>query len=115
MKGKTVSAYTDSETASRVAGIAKLEHRPPARIAGMALKWFVSLPPEAREALWQIEALGDEDDLAEVRREMTRTLLNVRYNIARRQVLAEMNVEGLGELETEDDSLAAAVNLTHDE
>lgn len=112
MAGKTISAYTDPETANRVAYIAKLEHRPQAQIAGMALKLFVSLPSQARAALWQIEALGNDADLEEVMREITRTLLHAQYKIAHRQVLEQMEVENLGQLDTEDEILSAAVKLT---
>ncbi len=111
MAGKTVSAYTDPETASRVAYIAKLEHRPPSQIAGMALKLFVGLPTEARTALRQIEALGNEADLEEVMHEITRTLVHVQYKVAHRQVLEQMKVDNLGQLETEDEILSAAVTL----
>lgn len=115
MAGKTISAYTDPETASRVAYIAKLEHRPPAQIAGMALKLFVGLPTEARAALWQIEALGNDADLEEVMRELTRTLLHAQYKVAHRQVIEQMKVEDLGQLETEDEIFSAAVTLTRND
>jgi len=64
MAGKTISAYTDAETASHVAQLAKLQHLPQAQIAGLALKFFVRLPKEAHDALRQIEALGSPADLA---------------------------------------------------
>jgi hypothetical protein len=112
MAGKTISAYTDSETASRVAYIAKLEHRPPAQIAGMALKLFVGLSSEARAALCQIQALGNDGDLEEVMGEITRTLLLAQYKIAHRQVIEQMQVDKLGQLETEDEILSAAVTMT---
>lgn len=115
MAGKTISAYTDSETASRVAYIAKLEHRPQAQIAGMALKLFVGLPTEARAALWQIEALGNDTDLEEVMDNITRTILHAQYKIAHRQVIEQMKVENLEALETEDEILSTAVNLTRDD
>lgn len=50
MSGKTISAYTDEKTAKSVAEIASLEQRKASQIAGMALKLFVKLPPEARAA-----------------------------------------------------------------
>ncbi len=77
MAGKTISAYTDSETASRVGTIAKVEQRSQAQIGGMALKLFVSLPKEVREALWQIETMGNEQDWESLINEVTRTVLNV--------------------------------------
>ncbi len=112
MAGKTISAYTDAQTASRVADLARLEQRPPAQIAGMALKFFVGLPKEARDALRQIEALGSPDDLEETKREIARALLHIQYKVAHRQILKHAEVENLEQMETEDDILSAAVHLT---
>jgi hypothetical protein len=112
MAGKTISAYTDSETALRVGAIAKVEQRTQAQIGGMALKLFVSLPKEAREALWQIETIGNGQDWESLMNEVTRTVLNVQYRLASEQVIEEMKVEKLGDLDSEDDILQAAVNLT---
>lgn len=51
----------------------------------------------------------------EVMRALTRTLLHAQYKVAHRQVLEQMPVENLGQLETEDEILSAAVTLTrHD-
>jgi len=44
--------------------------------------------------------------------EVTRTILNVRYKLASEQVIEQMNVEKLGDLDSEDEILQAAVNLT---
>lgn len=115
MAGKTISAYTDSETAKSVAYLAKLEHRTPAQIAGMALKLFVSLPAPARNAWCQINALGNKVDREEVAHEITLALLNAQYKIAQRQVVSQIEIEDSELLETEDDLLSAAINLTADE
>ncbi len=115
MAGKTISAYTDTDTAESVAHLAKLEHRTQAQIAGMALKFFVVLPTSARTAWYQINALGDQVDLEEVTREITRTLINAQYKIAQRQVVEQMKIENSEQLETEDDLISAAVTLTSDE
>ncbi|MUG95988.1 hypothetical protein F7734_28020 [Scytonema sp. UIC 10036] len=112
MAGKTISAYIDAKTASRVDYISKLEQRPTSQVAGMALKFFVGLPSEARAALLQIEALGSPEDMEEVNREITRTLLHIQYKVVHRQVIDHMKVENLEQLETEEDILSAAVDLT---
>lgn len=114
MAGKTISAYTDSETASRVGAIAKVEQRTQAQIGGMALKLFVFLPKEAREALWQIETMGNLQDWESLMNEVTRTILNFQYKLASGQVIEQMNVEKLGDLDSEDEILTAAVNLTRE-
>ena len=115
MAGKTISAYTDSETASRVGIIAKVEQRTQAQIGGMALKLFVSLPKEAREALWQIETIANGQDWESLMNEVTRTILNVQYRLASQQVIEQMKVEKLENLDSEDEILQTAVNLTGDE
>ena len=114
MAGKTISAYTDSETASRVGIIAKVEQRTQAQIGGMALKLFVSLPKEAREALWQIETIANGQDWESLMNEVTRTILNVQYRLASQQVIEQMKVEKLENLDSEDEILQTAVNLTGD-
>lgn len=111
MAGKTISAYTDAHTAESVAYLAKTEHRTPAQIAGMALKFFVNLPPAARNAWCQIDALGDDHDRQRLADEITRTLLNLQYDLAHKQLVSQIDIDSL-ELESEDDFLAAAVQLT---
>ena len=113
MAGKTISAYTDSDTADAVAYLAKVEHRTPAQIASMALKFFVSLPAPARNAWCQIDALGEPEDRKRAISEITRALLNVQYDIAQQQVVSQMKLDT--QLESEDDLLAAAVELTQNE
>ena len=112
MAGKTISAYTDEETSVRVAHLARLENRKKAQIAGMALKFYVELPAEARAAWQEIEAIGSAAEREETLREITRTLLHAKYKLAYQQVMNHLKVEGLDQLETEDDILAAAVALT---
>jgi hypothetical protein len=43
---------------------------------------------------------------------IARTIVDARYRIAHERALAEMKIEHLEPLATEDDFLAAAVNLT---
>jgi predicted transcriptional regulator len=112
MNGKTISAYTDTETAQRIEGIAKREHRKKAQIAGSALKFFVNLPEEARTAWRQIEAMGTPEEIEQISQDIARTLLNAQYEMAHKQVIQEISTEHLGSLETEDDLLHVAVSLT---
>jgi hypothetical protein len=95
MIGKTISAYIDVETAQRIEAIAVLEQRKKAQVAGMALKFFAALPDEARAAWIQLSSGSPSQ-----------------YDLVHQQVLAEMQVEGLGNLATEDDILDVAVSLT---
>ena len=115
MTGKTISAYTDLDTAQRLEWIAKREQRRKAQIAGAALKLFVNLPEPARTAWHQLEALGSSEDLDRVSQELTRVLLHAQYEMAQRQLVSEMKPDPTLELETEDDLLNAAVSLTSSE
>jgi hypothetical protein len=112
MAGKTISAYTDAETANRVETIAQREHRKKAQIAGAAVKFFVGLPEEARTAWRHIEALGTPDEIEQISQEIAQTLLQGQYAMAHKQVVQELNTEHLGKLETEDEILDAAIALT---
>lgn len=112
MTGKTISAYTDTDTATRIEWIATREHRKKAQIAGSAVKLFVNLPEEARTAWRQIEALGTPDEIERISQDIARALLHAQYAMAQKQVIQEMTTEHLGALETEDDLLSIAVALT---
>jgi hypothetical protein len=109
-KGKTISAYTDEQTALRVGELATQEQRKPAQIAGAALKLYVQLPPEAREAFRAIEQQGGPA-LELMRREVTRALLNAQYDWAKQQAIQSMKAPAV-EFKSEDELLAEAVRLT---
>jgi predicted transcriptional regulator len=112
MKGKTISAYTDQETAELLNYLAKIEQRSPSQIAAIALKFFVKLPATARESWYQIETLGEQAQKEAVIEQITRSLINMQYEISQRKIVDQMNIETLEPLETEDDILAAALKLT---
>ena len=81
MAGRTVSAYTDEATATKVAEMAKLEDRSPAQIAAAALRFYVRLPSCARDAWRTIEA-ADDDAIDEAAWAAGRALLNQQYDRA---------------------------------
>ena len=112
MEETTISAHVDIATASRINNLAKTEQRQTSEIAEMALKFFLSLPPEARTALWQIEALASPDDFEQITREIARALLHAQYKVAHEQIMTHIKVDNLDQLETEDDILAAAIAVT---
>lgn len=112
MAGKTISAYTDTETANRIETIAQREHRKKAQIAGTAVKFFVGLPEEARTAWRQIEALGTPAEIEQISQDIARTLLHAQYAMAHKQIVQELKTEPLGNMETEDQLLDAAISLT---
>ena len=112
MAGKTLSAYADEATARRVDELAAAEDRTTSQVAAAALRFWVQLPPEAHAALRQVERGGTAGDLERISRDVARALLHAQYDVAQRRVVAAMDVEALGPLESEDDILAAAVHLT---
>jgi predicted transcriptional regulator len=107
---ETISAYTDAETARRVRELADQEQRKQAQIAGAALKLYVQLSPEAREAWRAIEQQG-APALALMQQEVTRALLHVQYTWAQQQA-AEAMGQPTVPLASEDELLAEAVRLT---
>lgn len=113
MAGKTISAYTDEETASMVEHISKLEQRKPSQIAAAALAFYVRLPVEAHAALRRLEAIGAPEDLNLMLREVTRAISNASYNAAVRQSGPRVREQFGSALATEDDILGTAVLMSH--
>lgn len=109
MAARTISAYADEKTAGVVERIAQLEDRSPAQIAAAALRFYVRLPAEAHAAFRRVEKLGTDRDMDALAREITRKTLDAEWEVAHRQLVAEMTVEGGA---SEDDILAEAVRLT---
>lgn len=114
MAGRTVSAYADEATASRIAHLAKIEDRSPAQIAAAALRLYVGLPTVAHDAFRQIEAMESPQMLDDVQREITRTMLHTLYEDASRRIVESMRRNGIGDNigDSEDEILAEAVRLT---
>jgi hypothetical protein len=112
MSGVTVSAHTSKEIVERLDTIAKAERRNRSQVVGMALDLFVGLPPSVRDAWLKISTTGSEQQLKTLMDKMARTIIDAQYQAAHAQVMTEMQIEQLEPLGTEDEILAAAVNLT---
>jgi hypothetical protein len=112
MPGKTISAYTDEETAKLVAELARLEHRKPSQIAAAALAFYARLPSEAHSTLRSLETLGDAGEYDRMLREVTRAILAVGYHSSVRRMLPPIREAYPDSLGTESDILAEAVRLT---
>lgn len=112
MAGKTISAYIDERIARRIEYLAEVEHRKVSQLAAAALSLYTALPREAHAALRQVEALGGKEDLERVTRQMARVLLDAQYEVARRGVVEDMDLSGLGALGSEEAILEAATRLT---
>jgi predicted transcriptional regulator len=112
MSGVTVSAHTSKEIAERIDTIAKTERRNRSQVVGMALDLFVGLPPSVREAWLKISTTGSEQQLKTLMDKMARSIIDAQYQAAHAQVIAEMQIEHLEPLDTEDEIMVAAINLT---
>jgi hypothetical protein len=113
MSGRTISAYTDEATATRLAYLAKIEDRSPAQIAAAALRFYTGLPPEAHQALRRIEAMESPELLSSLQREVTRTVLHALFDGAEGRMVKRAEEGGVADTaSTEDDLLAEAVRLT---
>ncbi|WP_309734649.1 hypothetical protein [Chamaesiphon sp. OTE_75_metabat_556] len=112
MSGVTVSAHTSKEIVDRLDTIAKAERRNRSQVVGMALDLFVGLPPSVREAWLKISTTGSEQQLKTLMDKMARTIIDAQYQAAHTQVIAEMQIEQLEPLSTEEEILAAAANVS---
>ncbi|HEX6748229.1 MAG TPA: hypothetical protein VF092_13115 [Longimicrobium sp.] len=112
MPGKTISAYTDEETAKLVEHIALVEQRKPSQIAAAALAFYVRLPIEAHAALRRLEALAAPEHLTLMRREVTRAISDASFDAAMDSMAPAINERYGDRLQTEEEILAEAVRLT---
>lgn len=112
MAGKTISAYTDAETASMVEHISRLEQRKPSQIAAAALALYVRLPVEAHAALRRLEAIGTPEDVNLMLREVTRAISNASYSAAVRQSGPRVREHFGSALQSDDDILRTAVLMS---
>jgi hypothetical protein len=112
MPGVTVSAHTSQEIVDRIDSIAKAERRNRSQVVGMALDLFVELPPSVREAWLKASTTSSRQQMKALMDNIARTIVDAQYQAAHTQVMEQMQIEHLEPLNTEDDLLAAAVNIT---
>jgi hypothetical protein len=111
MAGKTLSAYVSEEVAENVALEARREDRSPAQIAGLALRFFVSLPRDARASLASLYNLGTQDECRQAVNEVARALNVAEFEMTCRRMA---NVAGklVADEASKDEIDQAAVDLT---
>jgi hypothetical protein len=109
--GKSLSAYVSEEVAESVALEARREDRSPAQIAGLALRFFISLPRDARASLVSLYNLGTQDECRQATNEVARAV-----NVAEFEMTCRRMAGAAGKLvandASEDDLDQAAVELT---
>lgn len=111
MAGKTISAYTDEETAALVAELARVEQRTPSQIASAALKLYARLPPRAHDSLRRLEANGAPEDFNLMLREITRAISNASFDAASRKIGSAFADAYGDDLHTDEEIEAEAVRL----
>jgi predicted transcriptional regulator len=105
MAGRTISAYVDENVAARVAALAEREDRPPAQIAGHAIRFYTSLSSDARNAIRTVEKAGSPDEMRWVMNEVMRVLFRAEMKVVQREMAAEMGEDRINaatEAEIED-------------
>lgn len=112
MAGKTISMHATEETARLIEHIARVEDRSPSQIASAALNFYLQLPSEAHSALRYVQGLGTDEDVDRVSRKIARLLLDAQFEVAEQRLVASMSSLGLDRLESEDDIIAEANELT---
>jgi hypothetical protein len=111
MAGKTLSAYVSEEVADNVALEARREDRSPAQIAGLALRFFVSLPRDARASLASLYNLGTQDECRQAVNEVARALNIAEFEMTCRR-LAGAAAKLVADDVSEDELDQVAVELT---
>src|SRR4051794_1159725 len=86
MPGKTISAYTNEETAKLVAELARMENRRPSQIASEAIALYVRLPSQIHASLRHVQGSGSAEAVNLMLREVSRAITNASYDL----VLDEM-------------------------
>jgi hypothetical protein len=111
MAGKTISAYVSDEIADNVALEAKREERSPAQIAALALRFFISLPRDARASLVALDNLGSPDERRQALNEVARALNIAEFDMTCRRMADHANTLVPGNT-SESDLDRIAVELT---
>jgi hypothetical protein len=88
MAGRTISAYVSDDIADHVALEAKREERSPAQIAALALRFFISLPRDARASLVALDNLGTLDERRQALNEVARVLNIAEFDMTCRRMAA---------------------------
>lgn len=112
MKGKTLSAHVDIETAERITSLSKRENRSLSQMASASIKLGSLLPPNAWSVLLQLTNTANLAQWQDITQDITRVLLHHQYKLAEDQISKNIDSHWLETLKTEDDILSASIELT---
>lgn len=111
-KNQTISAHVAATTVAKIDQLAKLENRSRSQMTEAVIELGGNLPHEAWSALFQVKALGTEENWLALQQDLVRTLLDHRYRLLQQRMRSQVDSPWLESLETEEDILAAALELT---
>lgn len=111
MPGKTISAYTDEETARLVAELARTENRKPSQIAAEAIALYVRLPSQVHASLRYVQANGSPEHHNLMLRELSRAIVNASFDLVMDEMVPHMQELYGDRLQTEEEIDAEAVRL----
>ncbi|MBR8827101.1 MAG: hypothetical protein DSM107014_04205 [Gomphosphaeria aponina SAG 52.96 = DSM 107014] len=114
MARKTLCAQVDLETAKRIDALSQLENRSLSEIASASIFLGSILPPEVWEQLWKLKTNGSQEDWEEIAHLFARSLLEHQYKKTSEKITQQFDAQWLDTLETEEDLLNAAIELTKD-
>jgi len=86
MAGRTISAHVDNDLADTVEGMARREDRKVGHITSAALRFYMSLTPEAQASLRMIESIGTPDEQRRVMMDVINVLARHGFMIAQRDL-----------------------------
>ena len=112
MAGQSISAHADAETVTKLRDIAAREGRTSSQLTAASIKLYLDLPGTVRAALRDVGALGTPEDRHNLLRAIGRTVVSTQYEVARRRVADDMQLEREDELNTDEAILAEAVRAT---
>lgn len=108
MAGQTLSAYVSEEVATSLRLEAKREGRTDGQVAGQAIRFFVSLPREARMSLAAIDGLATADERRWAMNEVARALYIAESAMTERRMADQLRHQIPGDAAEEElDRMAA--------
>ncbi len=84
-------------------------------LAQISLKLGSTMPDEALEQLKKLNQMGSQEDWQEIGDLFARSLLDYQYKVVTKRITQQFDSEWLETLETEEDLLNAAVELTQND
>jgi predicted transcriptional regulator len=105
MTKTTVSAHTSQETIDRLDQIAQAERRNRSQVIGMAIDFYIELPPVAREAWLKITSTGSTKQIQMFMEKIAQVAVKTQYQIMPDRTIPEITTDHPEPSTEEDDIL----------